>query len=343
MKLPEVPLPEDFREFSGHEEVLEYLKQFSEYHELEPHFRLNHRFKSVSPANSNGSVSHQWRVITEPENDQTFDGVVMCTSRYGTPVYPSTIARLDKFIGKLEHSLSYRGAEYYRNKRVALLGTEPSGEDLSREISTAANRVFLCAHKGSRELLLPEKGFYGPRKNITRHKDVVACSGNSLILENGHRLENIDVFIFCTGYRVSDVGLSAYPPVHSSINLSQALPFYLNIFHPEYPELSTVGMETTGIPFVSYPFQAKAIVQQLKGLLPLPDRKQRIFSSLQLQLRQIGRIGFFTRIKNGKQQISTLANLTRFHPDFKTPYEMAEKAHRHRLKFPSNYRDKTFQ
>ena len=343
MTLPDVRLPEGFREFSGHEEVLLYLKQFSEFHELTPHFRFNHVFKSISPAQTNGSVTRQWRVITEPENNQVFDGIVLCTSRYGTPVYPKTISGFDTFTGRLEHSLSYRGAEYYRDKRVALLGTGPSGEDLSREISTTANRVFLCAHKGSRALLLPEKGFYGPRKNITRHKNVVACSGSNLILENGHQLDNIDAFILCTGYKISDAGLSAFPPVDSYIETYQARPLYLNIFHPEYPELSVLGMDATGIPFVSYPFQAKAIVQQLQGKLSLPDYKQRLYAARQLQLRQIGRLGFSTKIKNGKQQIGKLARMTGYHPDIETAYEAAAKASRHRLMYPNTYRDEPFR
>lgn len=342
MDLPGLPFPKKAREFPDHTEVLTHIKQFAQQHKLQPYISFNHQFQGVELIRNPVHSGKKWRCITQPENNLLFDGVILCTSRFGCPVIPGSIKNLDQFMGKLEHSLSYREPSPYKNKRVALLGTGPSGEDLSREISQSANRVFVCAHHGSRTFLLPEKGFYGARKNISRHGNVVACYDKNLILENGHSLENIDIFILCTGYKPSNKMISAFPKISSLSYKENNNNFYLSIFHPEYPELSAMGLQAAVAPFILYPYQAKAIQQQLQGVLKLPTTTQMIFAAKYTHLSLMGRNNFSERIQLGKQYLHQLSVLTRSQTFPTQSFKAFDKTKLHRHSYPETYRDQPF-
>ena len=338
LSLPGQPLADDVPEFPDHKAVLAHLEHFVSHNNLYPSIRFNHKFQGIEPVSPG-----KWRVKTEPENHHIFDGVILGSSRYSTPVFPDDIKNLYQFAGKLEHSLSYRGPEFYEGKRVAVLGTGPSGEDLSREISQTASQVFLCAHEGSRKFLLPEKGVYGVGKNITRQLGVVACSGKNLTLENGEELKQIDVFLLCCGYRMSDIGISAFPGIDEKQAPGLPPATYLNIFHPRYPELSIIGLTQLGIPFLLYPYQAKAIAQQLSGQLKLPPEEKRLYAARRAKLYAMGRISFSLKVRLAQKQLKTLTELIGSSSPAKDIYDRVEKTRLHRFRFPETYRDEPLE
>ena len=181
MEIWDFPYPTGTPVYPSREQICNYLESFAEQSNLMKKIRFQHQLVGLEQTESSLEQRY-WKVLTKPVNNEIFSGVVFCNGRYSTPAIPE-IPGLTDFTGKLEHSVSYREPEYYRDKRVAVMGTGPSGEDISREISPLASRVYVCAHKGSREHLVAEEGFYGAGKNITRQKDIVACQGSALRLE----------------------------------------------------------------------------------------------------------------------------------------------------------------
>ena len=336
MELPGQPWPEDSFTYPSHEMILERLKLFASTNALLPHIHFNTTFTGLKPAHN--KVARQWLVELNGNTQALFDAVVFCTGRYDTPALP-TIPGMDSFDGKIEHSLSYRGPCAYEGKRVAVLGTGPSGEDISREIATTAERVFLCAHKGSRVHLLPEKGHYGVRKNITRHCNISGMAGHDLYLENGNCLEAIDCLLLCTGYRINDKILSALPGCSPSGSSCEIPPLYLNLFHPEYPELSVTAIDVGSFPFLLYHYQARVIARYLTKKIEFPNTEQRIFAAQRAKLQQQGRVSFEVRRQMATQQFSILARLANMNDSGKEVNELAKLSASHRKKYPETYRD----
>ncbi|KEQ17674.1 flavin-containing monooxygenase [Endozoicomonas numazuensis] len=331
------PYPVDTPVYPSREQVCNYLESFAKKSNLIERIRFQHRLTGLKQDKPSQNQRH-WKVLTEPENHEVFSGVVFCNGRYSTPSIPGSLNLAD-FSGKLEHSVSYRKPEYYRNKRVAVMGTGPSGEDISREISAVASRVYLCAHQGSREHLVAEEGFYGAGNNITRHRDIVKCQKNTLILEDGEKLDNIEVLILCTGYRVEDSILTSLRDTFLSGNQLSVAPLYMNLFHPAFPELSVTGMEIFGIPFILYQYQARVIARQLKEELALPSVRQRWYAARKMETMQTGRLSLEARREISAIQLRRLARMAQISPPAAEIFLTATKSSQHRKKYPNTYRD----
>ena len=340
MALPDFPYPDDYPCYPRHYEVLSQLQRFAEHNDLLPYIRFNHRFLALEASSQNDLTDdkpRRWHIQTSQDNAE-FDAVVFCNSRYYYPKLPE-LEPLLPFTGRLEHSFSYRGPAAYRNQRIALVGTGPSGEDLSREISHCASRVFLCAHAGSRELHKPIWEPYGANQNLTRHRNVIACNGRTVILENGEKLPDIDVLILCTGYQPDPIFRQALPDIDLSHDKSCMAPLYLNLFHPIYPELSATGMTLGSAPFILYHCQAEVIAGYLKGKIQLPTAQQRQFAAEQAELRSSGRVDFSVRRKVSMKQLDQLANMAGIPSPVKETVEALAISNKKRLKYPDNYRD----
>ncbi|TWG27929.1 cation diffusion facilitator CzcD-associated flavoprotein CzcO [Micromonospora palomenae] len=82
------------------------------------------------------------------------------------------------------------------------------------------------------------------------------------------RADEVDLVIWCTGYRVDlpflDPALLGDRP--------DALPLYRHVFHPDVPGLAFVGlMQSTGAAFPLVEAQARLVAAQLAGTYALPD------------------------------------------------------------------------
>lgn len=336
MALPDYPFPDNFPYYPGHSEVLALLHGFTAHNKLLPLIRFNHRFESLAPV-SGSKPERRWKVKTN-QGEAIFDGVVLCNGRFFYPMLPD-IEPLQSFCGRLEHSFSYRSPEVYREQRIAVMGTGPSGEDLSREISHCASRVFLCAHPGSREIHKPDWGHYGAHNNITRHQHIVGCDGHTVILSNGERLNNIDVILLCTGYHPDPVLQNALPDTGLSGNQYYITPLYLNLFHPQYPELAVTGMDLVSAPFVLYRYQAEVIARYLTGQIHLPSVAQRQFAAKQQSLRTSGKVNFSLRRKASLKHLGRLATMVGFESPAEKLIKVFAKSRERRRSNPNQYRD----
>ena len=337
MALPDFPFPDDYPYYPHHYEVLAHLQNFAKHNHLLPLIQFDSRFLSLEPVSNDDSNPERWRVKTS-QGEAVFDAVVFCNGRYFYPMLPD-LEPLLSFSGRLEHSFSYRGPEAYRNKRVAILGTGPSGEDLSREISHCAKRVYLCAHPGSRQLHKPVWEPYGAHNNLTRHRELKACNEHTVILENNEQLNDIDVLILCTGYQPDPVFKNAMSGIHLSGNKNCLSPLYLNLFHPQHPELSATGMDLASAPFILYRYQAEVIAGYLNGNIKLPSATRRQFAAEQLELRTTGRVDFSLRREHSLKRLEKLAAMTGITCQVTEVKQALAYAKKQRLAYPDHYRD----
>ncbi|MDH6463037.1 cation diffusion facilitator CzcD-associated flavoprotein CzcO [Micromonospora sp. A200] len=96
---------------------------------------------------------------------------------------------------------------------------------------------------------------------------VAGFDGDQVTFTDG-RADEVDLVIWCTGYRVDlpflDPALLGDRP--------EALPLYRHVFHPDVPGLAFVGlMQSTGAAFPLVEAQARLVAAQLAGTYALPD------------------------------------------------------------------------
>ncbi|WP_446214329.1 flavin-containing monooxygenase [Micromonospora sp. IBSANI012] len=96
---------------------------------------------------------------------------------------------------------------------------------------------------------------------------VAGFDGDRVTFTDG-RADEVDLVVWCTGYRVDlpflDPALLGDQP--------DALPLYRHVFHPDVPGLAFVGlMQSTGAAFPLVEAQARLVAAQLAGTYALPD------------------------------------------------------------------------
>lgn len=91
--------------------------------------------------------NNRWKIIIrdlKPMKQELiiceYDAVVICVGNFNKPFIPS-FKGLDKFKGSIRHSITYRKADLYKNGKVLLVGSGPSGSDITRQLSKVAEKV----------------------------------------------------------------------------------------------------------------------------------------------------------------------------------------------------------
>ncbi|VEN37895.1 unnamed protein product [Callosobruchus maculatus] len=79
---------------------------------------------------------------TKEEASEIYDVVMICNGHYNEPSYVDYEGQ-ENFRGTIEHSHSFRSPEPYEGKRVLIVGSGPSGLDLTLQISRVA-KYFWC-------------------------------------------------------------------------------------------------------------------------------------------------------------------------------------------------------
>ncbi|MER7457796.1 NAD(P)-binding domain-containing protein [Micromonospora sp. NPDC126480] len=108
---------------------------------------------------------------------------------------------------------------------------------------------------------------------------IAGFDGDRVTFTDG-RTDEVDLVVWCTGYRVD---LPFLDPALLGDG-AETLPLYRHVFHPDAPGLAFVGlMQSTGAAFPLVEAQAKLVAAQLSGayaLPPLPVQRAHIAAEL---------------------------------------------------------------
>ncbi|GBF91344.1 hypothetical protein Rsub_03664 [Raphidocelis subcapitata] len=232
----------DGRRFPGHGEVLAYLRAYAEHYGLHKFVRYGARVVRAKPlgragggaaaaaaaaeaaaeaeaaeaeapgdAPVTGDSGPRWEVTFEVEDPATgardtqrqeFDALVVCNGHYTATNLPRVEGR-EEFPGLQMHSHNYRTPEPFAGQTVLIVGASNSGEDLCREIATAAARVILCARSWKNTAWADDGGApFGPRANIERRGMVLRLRRDGgAEFEAGAAVGGVDAVVYATGYR----------------------------------------------------------------------------------------------------------------------------------------------
>ncbi|PIC51093.1 hypothetical protein B9Z55_001745 [Caenorhabditis nigoni] len=254
LEFENVPYTDGLPSFLPHENVLEYLENYSK--ELSIFF--NTKVTNVT------REEEQWKVTTstnsaEFESINYYDVVFVCNGHFFEPFNPFENSG---FVGEMLHSHDYRRAEHFEGKKVVIVGAGPSGIDITLQVAMTARHVTLIGTHAVFPVVLP-----GTVRQIPTHVKNVYSEG--VITDEGENI-TADVIIVCTGYKYK------FPFMDPSLiqlkhNSQIVSPLYQHICHVDYPmTLFFIGLLHLAVTFPLFEVQAKYALSLVsrKGKLP---------------------------------------------------------------------------
>lgn len=316
----------DARRYPHHSEVLAYLERFAEISGVSEYIRFGRQVRHVEPAG-------HWLV-----DGERFDAVAICNGHYSEPYLPH-LPGFETFPGLALHSHNYRRAEIFAGRRVALLGSSVSGADLSREIGDVAQAIFFCGRAFRQAPPLASQ-----RSRIKRCPPITRFQDSTIYLAGGERIEDVDAFLFCTGYRYAFPFLESTEPPPITVRHNWVQGLYRQLIACAQPTLALIGLPFRIVPFPLFQRQARWFARYLNGCFALPAQTER-------RLERAGEIrawrasGVPQRHYHflGDGQIDYLNRLAEQCDDAPVPnwFTRLWTAHnRHARRYPNDYRDR---
>jgi hypothetical protein len=185
---------------------------------------------------------------------------------------------LDEYIrlfpGRVVHSKSYRNAAPFRDKRVLVIGNSASGHDITTALVQSA-RLPVYQSRRSRSRWDGDT----PPPGI-EWKPVVEkyLRTGEVVFEDDSILSDIDVVIYCTGYKASfpfwNVQANDGKPIwdYAEDHLAGS---YWHTFFRDFPTLGIIGVPRV-LTFRSFEYQAIALARLFAGrhAVPLPPKEE---------------------------------------------------------------------
>lgn len=290
-------------DFVSHERIEGYIRTISIVNDVEDVIRYNTRVDQVrkhgerwSIATTELLVQNEEMLLDFKKETWAFDAVVVASGHYNAPRIPEVPGLADwkkTWPDSMHHSKAYRSSERFRDKTVMLVGAGVSSNDIAREISTVARKVYQSSRGGLYDL--PES--YLPAEvsrvgaiasfNIqyvdTTDKSYEQSMSGEVLLENGTKLCDIDNVILCTGYMTSYPFLPQFHEDTTPAFLADEDVLvtsegemlhncYKDTFYIPDPTLAFVGTPFHVATFSCFEFQAIAAARVFAGQATLPCR-----------------------------------------------------------------------
>ncbi|MCA9895438.1 MAG: NAD(P)/FAD-dependent oxidoreductase [Anaerolineae bacterium] len=138
--MPEAPFPKDYGVFPTGAQYYSYLDDFVKSHDF--NIELGVTVHRVTPA---GDL---WRVETD-RGTWLYPVVISATGIFGHPVVPQDLQnKVSGFTGEVLHAHDYHSPDQLRGKKVIVIGSGPSGVDISVEAGDVAQHTTILIRAG---------------------------------------------------------------------------------------------------------------------------------------------------------------------------------------------------
>ncbi|XP_077301024.1 senecionine N-oxygenase-like isoform X2 [Arctopsyche grandis] len=264
MEFPDFPIPSYYKTFMKHEEFLTYLRSYGTHFELHKYIKFRHLVTLVKFEDEKWLVTYE-NLDTKHQTTEIFDYVFVANGHYSEFVIPE-YKGLDVFKGTQEHSHNYRTPDRYRNRTVLVIGSGPSGMDISVDVAKVSKKLII-SHHNSEPIKSPFPSHYEQRP------DVKEFTENSVIFEDGTS-EVIDDILYCTGY--------AYycPFLDNSCGMKiqriYMYPLYRHVVNVQHPSMFFIGVPQLCCAVPMMDMQARYAVAAISGKFKLPSKADMI-------------------------------------------------------------------
>ncbi|XP_052756556.1 senecionine N-oxygenase-like isoform X2 [Galleria mellonella] len=261
MELRGFPIPRKVQSFPSWQVYYDYIKDYAEHFDLLKHIKFLHNVISVKRINNIWKVKHK-HVISEEEFEEEYDFVVVGTGHHSKPNMPN-IPGEKLFKGTIIHSHDYRVPDGYKNRRVLVIGSGPSGMDIGLEVCDVSKRL-LHSHHSVVNFRTPFPTQY------VRKPDVKEFNETGAFFVDG-TFEEFDDVIYCTGYEYD------YPFLDKSCGLEMAkqsvAPLYKYMVNINQPTMVIMGLVVRACLVVALDAQARYATALIKGNFTLPSHE----------------------------------------------------------------------
>ncbi|KAK7911660.1 hypothetical protein PG985_014141 [Apiospora marii] len=254
MEFADQPWPEDTPLYPSHQQVLGYIRDYSEGVEVE------YGTEVVDVCKRTPKWPQRWRVTIRKRDSEErisldFDAVVSCIGTFDKPVMP-------EHDGLAEWEKAYPDTSL---QNVLVVGVGPSGSDIAGKLSKVAKTLWQSTRGDIKRIRNPRIKPVGPIKKLN-HK----CG--SVELQDGKVLTDVDKIIYCTGYHYSHSylrrGVRAKEPLYS--NGLRMDDLWEQMFWIEEPSLVFIGITKDSPTFLIAQAQAAYAARILAGISVIP-------------------------------------------------------------------------
>ncbi|KKA23327.1 Dimethylaniline monooxygenase [Rasamsonia emersonii CBS 393.64] len=279
-------IPFAYGPFVPHWVPKQYIENYFSAHRTDEFLVLNTTVEDVSKSPGG---RHRWSLTLRQHDPvakvdrwwkEEFDALIFANGHYSVPYVWFSVPHvkgLDEYIkifpGRVLHSKSFRSAEHFRQKNVLVIGNAASGHDVADAlVKTAKLPVYQSRRSPAR--------WDGDRPPAgIEWKPIVKeyLSTGEIVFDDGSVLSDIDVVIYCTGYKAS------FPFWNTRNNGAPLWDYaqdrlvgnYLHTFLREFPTVGLVGVPRT-LTFRSFEYQAIALARVFskRNAIPLPSKEE---------------------------------------------------------------------
>jgi cation diffusion facilitator CzcD-associated flavoprotein CzcO len=219
--------------FVPHTDVLRYLIECAEKWDVTRYIKFNHSVINVE------KVDHKtWSVQIFDQRksrlfQEEFDYVLVANGHFTDTNLPQTMG-VQSFPHQIQHSISYRHPQLYSHKTVLVVGTSWSGQDLVREISQHACKIYWSSRSGT----FPSIPKTANLERIEFVGEIIKFNEDgSVETKDGYEF-NVAHVIFATGYSYS----FPFLPFISAQTKDSVPNLEMQMFYKPDPSLMFLGL-----------------------------------------------------------------------------------------------------
>jgi dimethylaniline monooxygenase (N-oxide forming) len=167
MEYPDFPMPKSYPDFPHHTHIAAYFDAYVD------HFGLRERITFETGVEQAAPVDGGWEVTLDDGGVRRYDALMVANghhwdARWPEPAFPGS----DEFAGLQLHAHQYTGEDpnFFRDKRVVILGMGNSAMDIAVESSFSATATYLAARRGA--WVIPKYVFGRPLDQISTQAGV---------------------------------------------------------------------------------------------------------------------------------------------------------------------------
>lgn len=182
-------------------------------------------------------------------------------------MYPDIPGLKEHFKGKQLHSHYYRDPQNYKGtKNAVVLAGGLSSRDISLDLTSTCQQVYLCHRLG-------RKTYHNPPDNFQERPTISHVKENGdFVLTNDDVIQNVDLLVICTGYHMDFPFFNSDLRLSTDGNLKALDKLYKHIFHVDHPSLCFIGIPKQVLPFPLMHQQCAYVTAILAESASLPSK-----------------------------------------------------------------------
>merc|ERR1711936_555855 len=179
--------------FPPREVLFDYLKGRWNQEDIQKYLKFNTVVRDVvyNKATDDFTVSVKDLQKDTVLDGERFDYVIVASGHYSVPHVP-TFPGIDKFPGRVLHAHDFREANEFSGKRLLLIGSSYSAEDIALQCLKYAAKSIICTWRSK------PMGFKWPQE-VEERPLIQRFDGKVAHFKDGSKAE-VDVVMMCTGY-----------------------------------------------------------------------------------------------------------------------------------------------